>query len=137
LVIAVTILCFDSATALIRIKSKTASGDGCPSEYWVAANADPDGEMRIRFPDLGPQVSHDQAQAAAAKSCRVVLELEGDRDLPGVRFYLRHLAHEAEFHRSWYSSEWETIFAADVQLGENSYRVSDHRTYLPRYIAPR
>jgi len=127
-VITIALLCFDSVTAF-HIKSKTASGDGCPSEYWVNATASSSGELRIQFPDLGPQVTSDQAQSSAAKSCRVILELESDPISLRASFYLKSVAHEAEFHSSSLS-DWETVFATNVQLGENTYNVSRHCNYL-------
>ena len=81
----------------VHIKSKTASGTGCPSEHWVDIKVEDNAvALAIQYIDFTPATSPEQPVQFASKSCQVTLEL--DQLLAGYQFAVTNVTHWASVH---------------------------------------
>jgi len=110
--------------AAMSIRSKTASGNGCPLEHLVTstirlkARGSDSTVLNISYLDLGPEVHTTNDQAV--KSCRVFLEMDLEDQPPvGRRYSIARIFRYAHFYTSQVASgegDWEFNFSTDVQL---------------------
>jgi hypothetical protein len=121
IVIAFTALSIDFVAAL-SIKSKTASGDGCPTEHWVATNVVvPNSRsnftnIEIQYPDLGPEVTAEQSKPFAARSCQVMLELD---QLPvGQQVAMTTSAYSNVVFYAYGADDWIFRIISEIQYGD-------------------
>jgi hypothetical protein len=96
----------------LHVKSKTASGNGCPSEHWVDITVDDNvEELVIQYMDFTPATSPEQPVQFASKSCQVILELD---QLPaGYQFAVTKITHRAYVHFTQWDS-WTQRFVTDI-----------------------
>jgi hypothetical protein len=95
------------------IKSKTASGTGCPDNRQVTTKVWEDyGRIDIHYPELGP----DTTGRGTSKSCQVDIEIEG---FPaGSKYTLMEVDHSAKFYGS--GTSWEQKFVTEAEIHGNS-----------------
>jgi hypothetical protein len=96
----------------VHIKSKTASGTGCPSEHWVDIKVEDNAvALAIQYIDFTPATSPEQPVQFASKNCQVTLELD---QLPaGYQFAVTNVTHWASVHfPRW--DWWKQRFVTDV-----------------------
>jgi len=124
IIIASTALFVDFVAAL-SIKSKTASGNGCPAEPWVITtvvlpNADSNYTyINILYPDLGPEVTVEQGTAFGVKSCQVMLELD---ELPvGQQIATTFTDKHARFYAD--GADWIYRFLSEIRYGDGPIAV--------------
>ena len=100
-----------------NIKSKTSSGNGCPSPTWIKIDYTFRREsLEIGYPDFRPEVSPSQPIQHSTSVCQLILELEL---LPeGYQFAVTGISHFAQvYFEEW--TWWRQWFATRVGFGED------------------
>ena len=100
-----------------NIKSKTASGNGCPSATWVYVDQGARREfLEIGYADFKPEVSPSQPLQHSTSACQLALELD---QLPaGYRFAVTGITHFAQVYiEQW--SYWRQWFATRIGFSED------------------
>jgi len=135
IVVAFAALSTDYVAAL-SVKSKTASGDGCPAEHWVTAAIAPHNTpdsflLHVDYPDIGPDVSRDRSAPYAVRSCEVGLELDDLGPLAGQRFAITDATPEG---RLFASEGWTVQILSELQYGDGPIAAVCYHPVSPFHV---